>query len=390
MKYLVPTLMLMLYMTSVLQKSVEAKPYSGKAIIYVGTFKGEVSKGIYAWRFDSASGKLESLGLVAEASRPLFLAIHPNGHFLYAVSRPSAIDRQNIGVVLAYAIDSQTGSLRLLNSLSSRGIDPAYLSVDQNGTHLLVANFGSNGGEGNVAVFPLKDDGDLAEASDFVQYTGKGVHPQRQQGPHSHAINASPDGRFVIVADLGLDKLFIYAFDSRSGKLKPHKPAQAELDAGAGPRHLAFHPSGRFLYVVSEIDSTITTFSYNARTGTLEKLQSIKTIPADFTGNNSAAEVQVHPNGKFLYSSNRGHDSIAVFSIGHRAGTLSPIELMPIRGKTPGTFGIDPSGSWLISANQGSDSLELFALNPITGRLDSTGRTFAVGTPSCVKFLSLK
>lgn len=360
-----------------------------KAIVYIGTFKGEPSKGIYAWRFDSGSGELQPLGLVAAASRPFFLAIHPNRRFLYAVSRPSAVDRQNIGVVLSYAIDSQTGKLTALNSLPSRGIDPAYLSLDQTGQNLLVANFGSNSGEGNVAVFPIRKDGSLAEASDLVKFSGTGVHPQRQQGPHSHAINVSPDNRFVIVADLGLDKLFVYRFDPRRGKLTPGDPHFIALQPGAGPRHLVFHPGGRFVYVVSEIQSTITGLKYNAQTGTLKQLQTIATLPADFTGASSAAEVQVHPNGKFLYASNRGHDSIIVFSIDPKDGRLTPIEWTPTQGKTPGNFAIDPSGSWLIAANQASDSLVLFRLDPNTGKLEATGQTFAVGTPSCVKFLPL-
>jgi 6-phosphogluconolactonase len=230
----------------------------------------------------------------------------------------------------------------------------------------------------------------LAEASEFIQYTGKGAHPQRQQGPHSHAINETPDGRFVVVTDLGLDKLFVYAFDPLKGKLRPNQPEYAALAAGSGPRHLVFHPSGKFVYVVNEIQSTISAFSYDAQTASLKELQTVKTVPADFPGSNSAAEVQVHRNGKFLYASNRGHDSIAVFSIDPRAGTLKLIEFTPAQGKTPGTFSIDPSGSWLIAANQSSDLLALFRLDQKTGRLQATGQTFAVGTPSCVKFLSLK
>jgi len=361
-----------------------------KAIVFVGTFKGETGKGIYAWRFASDTGKMEPLGLVAEASRPLFLALHPNRRFLYAVSRPSPIDRQHIGVVLSYSIDSSTGKLTALNSLPSRGIDPAFLSVDQTGENLLVANYGTNSGQGNVAVFPIKEDGSLAAASDFIQYDGKGVHAQRQQGPHSHGIIAAPDNRFVFVADLGLDKLFSYRFDPRHGKLTPNDPPFAAIHPGTGPRHLVFHANGRFVYVVSEIQSTITTFAYNAQAGTLQERQSISTLPEGFQGTSSAAEVLVHPQGKFLYASNRGHDSLVVFSIEPRTGTLTPVEWVATQGKTPGNFGIDPSGSWLLAANQGSDSLVEFRLDQKTGRLQSTGQSFSVGTPSCVKFWPLK
>lgn len=366
----------------------------GKSIVYIGTFKGDTSKGIYAWRFDSDSGRMEPLGLVAEASRPLFLALHPNRRFLYAVSRPSPIERKNIGVVLAFSIDSHigklTGKLTLLNSLPSRGIDPAYISVDKMGKNVLVSNYGSNGGEGTVAVFPIKKDGSLADPTDFIQYSGTGVHPQRQQGPHSHAIDAAPDNHFVIVTDLGLDKLFVYRFDASKGKLNPNNPPFATVQQGAGPRHIVFHPGGRFLYVVNEIQSTIATFAYDENEGTLKQLQTVGTLPKEFTGASSAAEIRIHPNRKFLYGLNRGHDSVAVFAIDSRTGMLTLIEIVSTQGKTASNFGVDPSGSWLIVANQGSDSLVVFRLDPSTGRLEATGKTFTVGTPSCVSFLPLK
>jgi 6-phosphogluconolactonase len=362
----------------------------GKSIVYIGTFRGDTSKGIYAWRFDSDTGVMEPLGLVAEASRPLFLALHPNRRFLYAVSRPSPIERKHIGVVLAYSIDSNSGKLTALNSMPSGGIDPAYISVDKTGSNVLVANYGSNGGEGAVAVFPIKKDGRLAGASDSVQYTGTGVHPQRQQGPHSHAIDSAPDNRFVIVTDLGLDKLFVYRFDSRQGKLKANDPWFAALQPGAGPRHIVFHPGGRWLYVVNEIQSTITTFAYDASAGTLKQLQTLATLPKDFSGASSAAEIRIHPNRKFIYSLNRGHDSVASFAIDAQTGMLTPIELVSTGGKTASNFNIDPSGSWLIAANQGSDSLVVFRLDPNTGKLKATGKSFSVGTPSCVSFLALK
>jgi len=267
----------------------------GNAIVYIGTSKRGSSQGIYAWRLDAGSGKMEPLGLVAETSRPLLLDLHPNRRFLYAVSRPTPIDRQNIGVVLAYAVDSQTGKLTELNSLPSRGIDPAYVSLDRSGKNLLVANYGSNSGDGCIAVFPIDKDGRLADASDLIQYSGSGVHPQRQQGPHSHAVNVSPDNRFVFVADLGLDKIFVYRFDPERGKLTPNKPPFAPLHPGAGPRQFVFHPSGRFMYVINEIQSTITTFTYNASAGTLTERQTITSLPKDFTGANTAAAVQIHP-----------------------------------------------------------------------------------------------
>jgi 6-phosphogluconolactonase len=358
-----------------------------KSIVYVGTFKRESSKGIYAWRLDMTSGKMDPLGLAADTMRPVFIALHPNRRFLYAVSRPTSVDRTNMGVVLAYAIDTKTARLTSLNSFSTRGIDPAYVVVDRTGQNVLVANFGSNNGHGCVAVFPIKRDGSLAEASDFIQYSGSGVHPQRQQGPHSHAINVSPDNRFAFVADLGLDKIFVYRFDAEKGKLTPHSPSYATLPPGAGPRQFVFHPSSKFFYVVNEIQSTLTTFTYSA--GSLKEVQTVSTLPQGFNGANTAASLQVHPSGRFLYALNRGADNIAVYSIAPQAGTLTLVESVPTQGRAPGSFSLDPSGSWLVAANQSSDSLVLFRIDPQTGRLTSTGQSFEVGTPSCVRFLPL-
>jgi 6-phosphogluconolactonase len=361
---------------------------SGKAIVYVGTFKRESSKGIYAWRLDMNSGKMEPLGLAADTMRPVFIALHPNRRFLYAVSRPTAVDRTNIGVVLAYSIDNKTGQLTSLNSVSTRGIDPAYVVVDRTGKNVLVANFGSNDGNGCVAVFPIRKDGSLAEASEFVQYSGTGVHPQRQKGPHSHTINVSPDNRFAFVADLGLDKIFIYHFDAEKGKLTPNSPAYVTLPPGSGPRQFVFHPGGKFFFVVNEIQSTVTTFAYSS--GSLKEVQTVSMLPQGFSGTNSAGTVQVHPNGKFLYASNRGADDIVVYAIDPHSGMLTLVEAVQSQGKTPGNFAIDPSGSWLLVANQSSDSLVMFRIDPQTGRLTSTGQRFEIGTPTSVRFLPLK
>ncbi|HKE57560.1 MAG TPA: lactonase family protein [Pyrinomonadaceae bacterium] len=359
-----------------------------QSIVYAGTFKREPSKGIYAWKFDATTGKLESLGLVADTMRPVFVCLHPHGKFLYAVSRPTATDRQNIGVALAYSIDSKTARLTLLNSSPTRGIDPAYASVDLSGRNLMVANFGSNRGDGCISVFPIKQDGSLVNATSVVDYSGSSVHPQRQTGPHSHAINVSPDNRFVLVADLGLDKMFVYRFDAEKGKLTPNDPPFASLRPGSGPRHFVFHANGKFLYVVNELNSTLTIFRWSD--GILKEVQTISTLPRDFTGANSAATLQVHPSARFLYASNRGADNLAIFSIDEKAGTLTPVEFVSAQGKTPGSFSIDPSGRWLIVANQSSDSLVVFRVDVQTGKLGNTGQSIEIGTPSCVRFLRVR
>ncbi len=355
----------------------------GEYIVYIGTYTGQKSKGIYAYRFDGATGRLVSLGLVAETTNPSFLAVHPNRRFLYAVSEIANYEGQKSGAVSAFALDPRTGKLTFLNQVSSRGADPCYLVVDKTGKHVLVANYSG----GSVAAFPVRADGRLGEASALVQHAGGSVNPERQQGPHAHSINLSPDNRFVIAADLGLDQLLVYRFDPTKGSLAADSPAFAKVNPGAGPRHFAFHPSGRFAYVINEMQSTVSAFAYDAAGGVLHALQTISTLPKDFAGKNDTAEVQVHPTGKFLYGSNRGHDSIAVFAIDAEKGTLTPVEYVATRGKTPRNFGIDPTGSFLFAANQDSDNIVVFRINPDSGRLTPTGQVVEVPSPVCVKFV---
>jgi 6-phosphogluconolactonase len=354
--------------------------------VYVGTYTGPKSKGIYAYRFDAATGGLISLGLVAETVNPSFLAIHPNRRFVYAANEIGNYQGQNSGAVSAFAIERRTGKLTFLNTVASRGADPCYLVVDKTGKNLLVANYSG----GNVAMFRVLKDGRLGEASAFVQHVGSSVNPARQKEPHAHSINLSPDNRFAIAADLGLDQLLVYRFDPAKGSLSANTPAFAKVNPGAGPRHFAFHPSGRFAYVINEMQSTVSAFAYDAAGGVLRELQTISTLPKDFSGENDTAEVQVHPSGKFLYGSNRGHDSIAVFAIDAAQGTLTPIERVPTQGKMPRNFGIDPTGSYLLAANQGSDNLVVFRIDPQTGRLTPTGQVLEVASPVCVKFVPIE
>ena len=359
----------------------------GEYLVYIGTYTMQkTSKGIYVYRFDSATGKLTSLGLAADTVNPSFLAVHPNRRFLYAVNEISSYEGQKSGGVSAFAIDRGTGKLTFLNEVASRGADPCYVAVDNTAKYVLVANYTG----GSVAVFPVLDDGRLGEASSFVQHTGHGVNPQRQEGPHAHSINLSPDNRFAIAADLGLDQLLVYRFDPTHGTLAPNNPPFAKINPGAGPRHFTFHPSGKFAYVINEMGSTVTAFSYDAAGGVLRALQTISTLPKAFAGNNDDAEVQAHPSGKFLYGSNRGHDSIAVFAIDAGRGTLTPVEHVPTQGETPRNFRIDPTGSYLFAANQDSDNIVVFRIDPKTGRLTPTGQTLEVPSPVCVKFVAIE
>lgn len=354
--------------------------------VYVGPYTGPKSQGIYVYKFESATGKLTPLGLAAESTNPSFLAVHPNHRFLYAANEIGNFAGQKSGGVSAFAIDRKTGKLTLLNEVASGGLDPCHVIVDKTGKYVLVANYSS----GSVAVFPILADGSLGKASSFVQHTGHGIDHERQEGPHAHCILPSPDNRFVLTADLGTDRVVVYRFDANQGKLTPNNPPYAEVKAGSGPRHLAFHPNGKFLYVNSEMGNIVTVFSYDAANGTLKELQTLTTLPKDFKGQSTTAEIVVNSSGRFLYCSNRGHESIAVYSIDPLKGTLTPVEIVSSGGKEPRSFEIDPSGHFVISANQNSDNLTVFHLDMKTGRLTPSGQVQEVGAPVCVKFMPME
>ena len=358
----------------------------GNYLVYIGTYTGPQSQGIYVYKFETSSGSLTPLGLAAEAANPTFLVVHPNHRFVYAVNEIGNSGGQKTGAVSAYALDRKTGHLTLLNQVSSGGIDPCHISLDRTGKYALVANYTS----GSVAAFPLLADGRLGNASAFVQHTGHGVNRERQEGPHAHSINLSPDNRFAIAADLGLDELLVYRFDATKGTLVANNPPFVKVPAGSGPRHFTFHPNGKFAYAIEEMGSSVTAFSYDAAGGILHPLQTLSTLPKDFKGRDDSAEVQVHPSGKFLYGSNRGHDSIAVFAIDAAQGTLTPVEYVPTEGKEPRNFGIDPTGAYLIAANQNSNTLVVFRIDAKTGRLTATGQVLELQAPVCVKFVPVE
>jgi 6-phosphogluconolactonase len=361
-----------------------------KYFVYVGTYtnEGSESKGIYVYRFDSATARVVTVGLAAEAINPSFLAVHPNHHFLYAVNEVSDYQGEKSGAVSAFAINRATGKLTLLNQVATKGGDPCYISFDKTGKYILVANYGG----GSVAAFPLREDGRLGEASSFIQHTGSGTNPERQEAPHAHSIDLSPDNRFALVDDLGLDETLIYGFDSENGSLTANpklNPASAKAEPGSCPRHLAFNTNGKFAYVLNEMASTVSAFRYDAATGRLDRVQTISALPKTFSGHSEAAEIEVHPSGKFLYASNRGHDSIAVFAIDTNRGTLSPIEYVSTKGESPRHFEIDPSGSLLFAADEKSDNIVVFHINRQTGRLTPTGKVFEVSQPVCIKFVPI-
>ena len=362
----------------------------GRYLLFVGTYTEKESKGIYAYRFDSASSELTPLGLAAETTNPSFLAVDPSHRFLYAVNEIQKYKEASSGVVSAFAIDSQkgdrqTGKLQLLNAVASRGADPCYIAFDKTGKYVLVANYTG----GSVAVFPVQADGHIGESSAFVQHAGSSVNRERQEGPHAHWIETTPDNRFAIAVDLGLDELLIYRFDAKNGSLAPNNPPFAKLDPGAGPRHLSFHPNGKFAYVVNELQSSITAFAYHANAGRLQKLQTVSTLPKNFSGSNDTAEIKVHPSGKFLFASNRGYDTIALFSIDSKTGALTLVDQFPTQGKTPRHFEIDPTGKFLFVANQNTNNIVVFRIDS-NGRLTATKQTLQVPSPVCLKFMAVE
>ena len=351
-------------------------------LVYIGTYTGPKSQGIYVYRLSAATGKLTPLGLAAESNNPGYLAIDPTHRYLYAVNEIADYEGKKSGSVSAFSINHKTGKLTLLNIVASGGSGPTHLVVDKTGKYVLVANYGA----GSVGLFPILADGRLGQARAILPQTGHGVNPQRQEGPHAHSIYVSPDNRFAVSADLGTDQVYIYRFDASKGTLTPNQPPYVTVAAGSGPRHFAFDPRGRFGYVIQEMASTITAFSYDAARGWLHQLQTISTLPKDYKGSSTCAEVEIHPDGKFLYGSNRGHDSIAVFAIDPAKGTLKTIEYVSTQGKTPRGFGIDPTGHYLIAANQDSNTLVVFRVDATTGRLTPTGQKEDVGSPVCVIF----
>jgi 6-phosphogluconolactonase len=351
---------------------------SAEAPFYVGTYtRPGGSQGIYRLTLDLDSGKLSEPQLAAESKNPSFLATHPSGRFIFAANEGDAGPS-----VSAYAVQPD-GLLKPLGQQSSKGPGPCHVWVDATGKNVLVANYGG----GSIACIPIKPDGSIGEATAFIQHTGSSVNAQRQKEPHAHSTYTDSSNRLVYACDLGTDKVYIYRFDAARGTLTPNDPPAGDVPPGSGPRHFAFHPKGGYAYVINEITSTITAFKHDARSGALEAIQTISTLPADDTGTgNSTAEVFVHPSGKFLYGSNRGHDSIAAFSIDPANGQLTLIGHTPSGGKVPRNFAIDPSGQWLVTAHQQSDDLYSFKIDQQSGKLTATGSSAKVPAAVCVLF----
>jgi 6-phosphogluconolactonase len=355
-----------------------------KLWVYLGTYTGGKSKGIYRCELDLKTGKLSTPVLAAELKSPSFLAIHPNRHFLYAVGEMGDGSGKNRGVVSALALDPKSGELKLLNQQSARGDGPCHIVVDKAGKNALIANYG----DGTAGVLPIGADGKLAEMTGFVTHKGSSVDKGRQEGPHAHSINLDAANRFAFVADLGLDKVMIYRFDADKGTITPNDPPAADVTPGAGPRHFAFHPDGKSAYVCGEMDMTINSFAYDADKGVLTKRETLSTLPKDAKRKGaSTAEVVVHPSGKFVYVSNRGHNTIAIFAIDPKTRALTAVGHQGENVKTPRNFAIDPTGTFMIVANQSGNSAVVFRVNQKTGELEPTGNLVDVPAPVCVRMV---
>ena len=371
--------------------SADTPAASHKYLVFVGTYTTKTeSKGIYAYEFDADSGKLTPKGVASETRDPSWVVVHPNGKFLYAANEAG-----KSSAVSAFAIDAKSGKLTLLNQMPSLGEDPCYLSFDKTGKYLFVANYSS----GTVAVFPILADGRLGEHTAMVKDQGAtGPNKERQEGPHAHWIETPFGSGAVYVADLGLDRVFVYDFDPAKGTLKtPSSPNPArpfvqgalELRPGTGPRHVAVSGSANFplIYVLGELDSTITVFGASIEGIFYGSMQRVSTLPNGFSGRNDAAEIAIHPNGKFLYASNRGHDSIAVFAIDPKKGMLKLVSDVPTGGKEPRHFAIDPSGKYLLAENQFSNNIVVFKIDAATGGLTPTGQVVEAPSPVNIAFL---
>ncbi len=362
-----------------------AEKAAAKYRAYFGTYTKNESKGIYVAEFDTKTGMLSEARLVAEVENPSFLAIHGNGKLLYATSEIGNYENKDSGAVYAYAINAETGGLTLLNAQATGGAGPCHLIVDPSGKNVLVANYHG----GSVACLPLKEDGSLKSSSTFIQHSGSSVNPQRQEGPHAHSINVDITNKYAFAADLGLDKVLVYQFDASQGTLKPHSPAYASVPAGGGPRHFSFHPDYKFAYTNNEMTSSVTAFQWNATRGVLTPIQTISTLPGGKpVPGNSTAEIRVHPNGRFLYVSNRGHNSIAVFGIDTSTGLLTAIEQPSSGGMVPRNFNFDPTGKYLLAANHNSNNVVVFELNAKTGKLQSKVQELTVPFSVCVRFVA--
>jgi 6-phosphogluconolactonase len=354
-----------------------ASVHADDMYVYFGTHVVGPGKGFSLSHFDTDTGVLTKPKYLIDAVAPAFFVIDSGGKHLYTCNsgRP--------GGVSSYEIDPKTGALKLLNSKSAGGANTSYISLDKTGRFALSANYEG----GNIEVWPIQPDGSFGERTAFIQHTGRGIDPQRQTHAYAHSIITDPTNRFALSGDLGVDKVFVYRFDEKAGTLAPNDPPSVSIKPGSGARHVKFHPNGKWVYLISEMGSTVTAFNWDTAKGTLAEFQTVSTLPADFKGASACAEMEIHPNGKFLYGSNRGHDSLVVFAIDQSSGKLLLVQHISSAGKTPRNFAFDPTGKWIICTNHDSNNAVVFKIDENTGKLTQVGEPMDVPYPFCERFL---
>ena len=352
-----------------------------RALVCFGSYSTPDKESVHLFQLNLQDGSLKKLNAVDGLSNPSFLKIHPNGKYLYTVNEVSTFDGKKSGGVTAFALDVNGGKLNKINQQPSGDTGPCHLTVDATGKYVLVAHYGG----GSTSVLPIKKDGSVGAVVSQIKHKGSSVH-SRQKAPHAHAVHVGPNNKFAFAPDLGIDKVLVFSFDEKTGAIAETKFDGAKLEPGSGPRHFGFHPDGKFAYVINEIKQTVTAFRYNAKRGRLRTLQTLSTVPHPVDGN-STAEVLVHPTGQFLYGSNRGHNSIAMFRINEKNGKLTALGHESTRGSTPRNFGIDPTGQFLLAANQQSDNVAVFRINQETGKLKFTGNEIKLSKPVCVRMI---
>ena len=352
-----------------------------KALVFIGSYSAADKDSVHLYQLDLKGGSLKKLSAVSGLRNPSFLKIHPNGKFLYAVNEVGDFQGKKSGGVTAFGLDVKNGKLTQLNQQPSGDTGPCHLTVDATGKYVLVAHYGG----GSTTVLPIKKDGHIGPVTSQIEHKGSSVLP-RQKAPHAHAIHVGPNNKFAFAPDLGIDKVLVFKFDEKTGQIRETKFGGASVDPGSGPRHFGFHPNGKYAYVINEIKQTVTAFGFRAKRGKLRTLQTISTVPEPVKGN-STAEILVHPSGKFLYGSNRGHNSIAMFRVDEKTGKLTALGHEPIRGEIPRNFGIDPTGQFLLAAGQRSNNVNIFRIDSETGKLKFTGNSIEVASPVCVRMI---
>ncbi len=346
--------------------------------VYFGSFTKDRDEGIYRGALDMQTGELKIVGGVGGTPNPSFLVLGPDGKHLYATTE----SREQGGGAAAFAVDAQSGDLTLINSQPSGSGGTCHIGLDPAGTTAILSDYGG----GSVASFPILDDGGVGPVASFIKHADTSGSADKKW-PRAHCTKVAPGGRFALTTDLGLDQVIVYRLDSATGQMTAHDQPPLDLKPGAGPRHLTFYPEKPWVYLINELDSTLAVLNWDAEAGTLSIKQTVGTLPDDFQGDNSTAEVVVHPNGRFLYGSNRGHDSIVTFAIDPDTGLLSRIGFEPTGGKHPRNFNVDPTGSFLIACNMHSDNVQVFRIDQESGKLTPVGEPVTVPTPSCVTFL---